>query len=502
MKYKEGVATEATLGPVFRVVYIVFAAAPIYLLALALYHPTPRTNFQRNFLILGFVTAIVLIISTTFDAIRAYRKGFSSLSAWFAFFQVVLGLVVTTSANLASDIHTQLFKPLMTLPLLVAAIMGNLVMIGTTWVLSLIALGYYSHVSGDSPSIVVWQLLIWGLFWLTLSAVVHIVVTSQLKALRKAEKVAELAEVATEMWSFYDEIPYLLNVLRNVFGATIVGLFKLTGADDIEVVEISPKELENLVDYQAIWTAFQTRSQIEYNNTLSTPIASVSNSTYVLFARWMQLKRRLLPHFELAQSLMPMANTQIGTDKPTLNTVKQLLSGTIERAELASLLEKQALTDPLTSLGNRRALEDTLQREIAQANRVKIPLSFAMIDLDHFKKFNDTYGHIAGDQLLKNFASGLTARLRKGDAAFRYGGEEFAIVMPATDLNGAINLLQSLKQAKLARDDFGHSTTFSAGVAQWDFIETADSLITRADKALYRSKTAGRDRITQDSIVG
>jgi len=503
MKYKEGVATEATLGPVFRVVFLVFAASPIYLMALAIYSPTPRTHFQKIFLIVGFLTAIVLIGFTTFDAFRAYRKGFAHLSAWFAFVQVVLGLIVTTSANLASDTHTELFKPLITLPVLVAAIMGNLVMIGTTWLLALLALAYYSHVAGESPAIIGWQLLIWGLFWLSVSAVVDIVVRSNLKALRKAESLAAIAETASEIWYFSQEIEFLIKGIKNLFDADVVGLFKLTDVENVEPVCIYPHENEHLIDYQALWTTFQTRSQVQFKNTLSLPIATVSNAVYGLFIRWKNPTKftSLIPSLRAFWDRFS-AFSAGEQDSPTLNTIKQILAGSIERSELTQLLEAQALTDPLTALGNRRAFEQTLERELARSARQKTPLSFAMIDLDNFKKFNDTFGHMAGDQLLKNFAKRLTARLRGGDAAFRYGGEEFALIMPYTDLQGAVALLENLRLSVVAGDDFGNVTTFSAGVAQWDFIESAESLIERTDKALYKSKSAGRNKITEDIAIG
>src|SRR5512145_521163 len=102
----------------------------------------------------------------------------------------------------------------------------------------------------------------------------------------------------------------------------------------------------------------------------------------------------------------------------------------IEIGLLQSKLREQAIRDPLTNLFNRRYLEETLDRELARAKRETYPVCIIMIDLDHFKKINDTYGHDAGDQVLKALANTLSEQSRRGDFACRYGGEEFVIVMP------------------------------------------------------------------------
>jgi diguanylate cyclase (GGDEF)-like protein len=145
--------------------------------------------------------------------------------------------------------------------------------------------------------------------------------------------------------------------------------------------------------------------------------------------------------------------------------------------------------DELTGLPNRRAWNDELPRALERSRRDQIPACVALLDLDHFKVFNDTYGHPAGDRLLKATTAAWHDRLRAVDMLARYGGEEFIVLLPATAADGAHELLTALLEVT----PLGQS--FSAGVAQWDGTETSDALIGRADAALYQAKAAGRKRV-------
>jgi diguanylate cyclase (GGDEF)-like protein len=165
----------------------------------------------------------------------------------------------------------------------------------------------------------------------------------------------------------------------------------------------------------------------------------------------------------------------------------------IGRSELVTRLEKAARTDDLTGLLNRRAWDEELTRELARAARLDTPLSVALIDLDRFKRYNDEYGHQAGDRLLKQTAAAWRERLRVTDILARYGGEEFALALPYCEIVEAESLLERVRIATPDRQ------TCSVGVATWDRTESADQLIGRADAALYAAKRAGRDRVVASS---
>jgi diguanylate cyclase (GGDEF)-like protein len=161
-------------------------------------------------------------------------------------------------------------------------------------------------------------------------------------------------------------------------------------------------------------------------------------------------------------------------------------------AALQSELREQALRDPLTGLHNRRALE---QRFLAQATR---PLSLAILDVDHFKRINDSAGHAAGDAALCALAARLQAGLRRGDEVFRFGGEEFALLLPGADAAGALPRLDLLREqiAATPLTEASGCLTFSAGIAELGrHGDTLEALVGAADAALYQAKAAGRNRV-------
>jgi diguanylate cyclase (GGDEF)-like protein len=160
---------------------------------------------------------------------------------------------------------------------------------------------------------------------------------------------------------------------------------------------------------------------------------------------------------------------------------------TLERVELLTRLESIARTDDLTGLPNRRAWEEELPRELLRAKREGRPLCVAMIDLDHFKAFNDERGHQAGDRFLKQAAAAWEAELRRTDFLARYGGEEFALALPSCTPEMAIEVAERLRAAT------PEGETCSVGIAHWDGEEGVGSLIGRADAALYEAKGRGRN---------
>jgi diguanylate cyclase (GGDEF)-like protein len=167
----------------------------------------------------------------------------------------------------------------------------------------------------------------------------------------------------------------------------------------------------------------------------------------------------------------------------------------IDRADLVERLNDLALTDPLTGALNRRAWDEHLAQLMRQAAADGRPLCVAMLDLDHFKAFNDTRGHQSGDRLLKEAVSAWRAVMRPDDMLARYGGEEFAVLLPVCTESAALPALERL------RDSTPGGQKCSAGVAEWDGSESADALLARADAALYAAKAAGRDRTMAASLT-
>jgi diguanylate cyclase (GGDEF)-like protein len=168
---------------------------------------------------------------------------------------------------------------------------------------------------------------------------------------------------------------------------------------------------------------------------------------------------------------------------------------------LQERLKEQAIRDPLTGLHNRRYLDETLPRELARAKREGYPLSVIMVDLDRFKQVNDTYGHPAGDEVIKALGVILKHGTREGDVACRYGGEEFVVALPRMDLEGARARADDWRLAlaahTISHGELSFNVTLSAGVAAYpDHGGEVDILVQCADLALYLSKHDGRDRVT------
>ncbi|GAA3447666.1 hypothetical protein GCM10018955_71050 [Planomonospora venezuelensis] len=168
------------------------------------------------------------------------------------------------------------------------------------------------------------------------------------------------------------------------------------------------------------------------------------------------------------------------------------MSGLLRRMQAqARRLDEIARTDMLTGLPNRRTLDAQIVREYEVSARTGGPLSLAMVDLDRFKLFNDTYGHQAGDRLLTGAATAWSLVLASDDMLARYGGEEFVLLMPGRGLDAAEHLLSALRLVTPERQ------TFSAGLALWDGRESPLELLHRADVALYDAKQNGRDRVAR-----
>jgi diguanylate cyclase (GGDEF)-like protein len=173
-------------------------------------------------------------------------------------------------------------------------------------------------------------------------------------------------------------------------------------------------------------------------------------------------------------------------------------------SDLNHRLEELARMDGLTGLTNRRAFDEALEREFGRSRRAAAPLSLLLVDVDHFKAFNDTYGHPAGDECLKTIATVLRDTLnRPADLIARYGGEEFAAILPDTDAGGAVAVAEAIRRGvrdlalPLASVDAG-LVTASVGVSTWpggDAPGSVDELVAEADEALYAAKAAGRDRV-------
>jgi diguanylate cyclase (GGDEF)-like protein len=161
----------------------------------------------------------------------------------------------------------------------------------------------------------------------------------------------------------------------------------------------------------------------------------------------------------------------------------------------------EARVDALTGLANRRAVEEILAAEISRAQRFAHQLAVVLLDLDHFKKINDSFGHAAGDVMLRAVSRLLTSLARQGDTVARWGGEEFVVVLPETDLVGAFRFAERLRRTIEAHEVGEMHTSASCGVATMLPEDSVEELLGAADQALYLAKSNGRNR-TENAVRG
>jgi diguanylate cyclase (GGDEF)-like protein len=171
-----------------------------------------------------------------------------------------------------------------------------------------------------------------------------------------------------------------------------------------------------------------------------------------------------------------------------LGDIALLVGNELERRELVRRLAIESLTDALTGMANRRAWEDRLPNALRLAARLGHPLSVVLIDVDHFKAFNDRYGHPAGDAALREIGRRWAPHVRDVDVLARIGGEEFGLLLVGCDTRTALEVVERLRRAMPDR------LTASAGVAAWTSPLSAEAVVAEADRALYRAKRDGRDR--------
>ena len=227
---------------------------------------------------------------------------------------------------------------------------------------------------------------------------------------------------------------------------------------------------------------------------LCVPIMGQGHALGVLhleFAPATELAGRSGPAENLRASLQLLASSVAGQTAMAFSSLN-----------LRQRLQEQSIRDPLTDLFNRRFMDESLETEVLRATRNSRPLSLLLIDIDHFKRFNDTFGHDAGDHVLQCLADLLRKFFRASDVCCRHGGEEFAIILPDSSLQNAVvramSLRTEVKRLNLIYDkqNLG-SVTVSIGVAAFpEHGSNASALLKIADRCLYESKSSGRDVVT------
>ncbi|WP_035586952.1 GGDEF domain-containing protein [Hippea jasoniae] len=247
-------------------------------------------------------------------------------------------------------------------------------------------------------------------------------------------------------------------------------------------------------------TTFSTSSN-NYVNTFQGHIDEINNAISSKDVDVDELSRRLIGiAIKIKDTTITMKN-EIEEYSKKMDEAKKTIEELKEKLKQA---QENLIVDPLTGIYNRRGLLHFLPMEISKSTRYNQPLSVIMADLDHFSKINNTYGHLAGDIVLKGFCKTVKSLIRAGDIPIRYGGEEFLIILPNTTLEKAYDVAEKLREAiqrlKFKYKDETFSITSSFGVAQFRENDSIESLIKRADKALYKAKEKRNITVREDQV--
>ena len=260
------------------------------------------------------------------------------------------------------------------------------------------------------------------------------------------------------------------------------------------IKEIISKTLQQVLDdYPKIIEHYQGSKDNGQSFHLLTSPEHLEMTISPVIDRSGNLEGRVLVFHDVAQQ------RQMESDLKKAN--EELKAKLAEIEKLQAQLREQAIRDPLTGLYNRRYLAEALEREIAQAERSNHPISAIIMDVDHFKAFNDKYGHKCGDQVLEYMGRMMLSNTRRGDIVCRYGGEEFVIIMPKVGLEvaeaRAENWRKSFANAVISYEGQDLRAQLSAGVASYPVgVGSGEDLLKAADQALYYSKAHGRNRVT------
>jgi diguanylate cyclase len=279
------------------------------------------------------------------------------------------------------------------------------------------------------------------------------------------------------------------------------GSLSTVDLDQIYDTYLSPTRLTDRIDTVGAKVADEINSVMSMIDTAAGSATNYSESLVDMTQKLASAKdpqglRTVVERLVLTAKEMEKTNqtleTRLSASKQEINQLQQNLEA----------VRTESLTDPLTTLANRKYFDQAIEKAIDSSSQSGEPLSLMMIDIDHFKQFNDVFGHLTGDQVLRLVALSVKQNVKGQDLAARYGGEEFAVILPSTALRQALTVADHIRRAVMTKELMKRSTgehlgrvTVSVGVASFAPGEPPQLLIERADSCLYAAKRNGRNRV-------
>ena len=463
-----------------------FAGAAIIALVLVL---LPATSSDRSMLTAAAVlTTIVIAAALLVPWVR--------LPAWCQATVPLSFFVVVALLRQAGGWATSGYSPLVMLPILWLAIYGSRTQLrlaiaatAATFFAPLILVGPPLY-----PSIGWRESVIWVAIGLLAGSATQTWVN---QSRHRTADVAALGAITRALTAGSDPRPELCAAVQLVTGAAFAVLYEphvdgtLVATAGTDGVDLGPMRTDPRIEVSATAQAWRTGARIYVGDVAADPRASArlakqtgagailfqpvtrdGHRTAVLVVGFYESRKRVS---DSEMYLVELLAAEIGA--------------AIDRADLVALLATQSRSDPLTGAANRRSWDEEMDRELARARRTGDPLTVALIDMDNFKAYNDTHGHLAGDTLLRDLVTAIRTELRTGDVIARWGGEEFALALPDSDLQQAQTIASRLLSLVPS------SQTASIGLTQAQTQDNPRALIERADRALYAAKGGGRNQV-------
>lgn len=309
----------------------------------------------------------------------------------------------------------------------------------------------------------------------------------------------------------YVESPNSVVFIMGMLGLSAAGIYfaamQLFWPSPLKDIPEHQRQLIKQIRAEGLWLDKELGANIRYLQKFLD-----ANDDYILSLREARRKLEASQKIDRANKIISFLLFRNSEMQNEANDLKLRLTQSQKQVEeLRSKLSEaldQSMRDPLTELGNRRRFDLTISQEIARARLRGSRLSLVLCDLDHFKRINDRFGHQVGDSILQLFANMLGKNIKGRDTAVRYGGEEFALILPETDIDGATKLIENIRRDLNAANWRVTNTgqpvdkiTASFGVAEYDHGESLGQFIQKADNRLYLAKKNGRDRVEHAGIA-
>lgn len=434
---------------------------------------------RRGWLLGGLALAIVFLAALVREAARLFRSGGRLVTSPRVAFALTLLAIVMLGCFAVGLGDPATYRLTLLVPVLIAAVIGSRLMLAATFTTALAVTAVVATIDGTTGRALLSLLVTSTAVWSAVVLIVYVLTRAAVDGIGNSLRLASIAAVASQVDDADEGLPLVLPDLLTVTGADQLWLLRVPRDGGAPTVvrawphpeapcPADPSELEQV-------TAGRHLTTSRSGGTAFVTEQAGSDVVLVVARRWSPFGERLFARESLQRAVV---------------SLRVLL----DRSELVGQLRELTTIDELTGLPNRRGLTARLELEMATAARTGRSLCVAMVDLDHFKAYNDDFGHLAGDDVLRRVATLLRDRLRSTDLAARYGGEELCLVLPDTDLGGAAALVMELL-ARVRQLPAARPVTFSAGLTQWNGSERIEELLHRADLALYRAKREGRDRV-------